>query len=101
MIGIEAAFQPFVPADTESKFVIAGLDPAIHEAAPTTVRLSSLRGLMDARVKPGHDGRESREPSRNLYAPRTRSITAIASLGASLPRQATWVSGRTRTSFAS
>jgi len=35
--------------------VIAGLDPAIHEDGPRveTVRFRSLRGLMDARIKPG------------------------------------------------
>ncbi len=34
-------------------FVIAGLDPAIHEAVPFT--RSKWICLMDARVKPGHD----------------------------------------------
>jgi hypothetical protein len=39
--------------------VIAGLDPAIHEAE-TKFRLTkgshSWQPIMDARVKPGHDG---------------------------------------------
>jgi len=39
---------------------------ALHEAAPTTVRLSSLHGLMDARVKPAHDAQcvAAMRPSR-------------------------------------
>jgi len=38
--------------------VIAGLDPAIHENVPRMpfLRVSSRRHLMDARVKPAHDG---------------------------------------------
>ena len=38
-------------------FVMAGLDPAIHDEAlrMTFVRSSPLHGLMDARVKPAHD----------------------------------------------
>src|SRR6185312_17399509 len=37
--------------------VIAGLDPAIHEAAHaiTVARILDLRLIMDARVKPAHD----------------------------------------------
>ena len=38
--------------------VIAGLDPAIHEAAPRAGRYRRLHSwcrFMDARVKPGHD----------------------------------------------
>jgi hypothetical protein len=40
--------------------VIAGLDPAIHEAFPKAwpnVRLSMTHFIMDARVKPAHDAR--------------------------------------------
>ncbi|HET8972959.1 MAG TPA: hypothetical protein VFN63_06705 [Pseudolabrys sp.] len=38
--------------------VIAGLDPAIHKAVPRTmtVFICLLRLIMDARVKPAHDG---------------------------------------------
>jgi len=41
----------------DPSFVIAGLDPAIHDEAQrmTSVRSQVLRGLMDAPVKPGHD----------------------------------------------
>jgi len=38
--------------------VIAGLDPAIHDASQrlqAAVRLSALQLIMDARVKPAHD----------------------------------------------
>jgi hypothetical protein len=38
------------------KFVIAGLDPAIHRAK------RSFKYLMDARVKPAHDGLKMRRP---------------------------------------
>ncbi len=41
--------------------VIAGLDPAIHADSRQTliVRITAPLHLMDARVKPGHDNRES------------------------------------------
>jgi hypothetical protein len=53
------AVLPFIPTPRQSaprharepKFVIAGLDPAIH---PSSQRL--LAKKMDARVKPAHDG---------------------------------------------
>jgi hypothetical protein len=37
--------------------VTAGLDPAAHDESPSipTVRFVSLKGIMDARVKPAHD----------------------------------------------
>jgi hypothetical protein len=38
-------------------FVIAGLDPAIHPSKQTFV------GMMDARVKPAHDDRNTRSQS--------------------------------------
>jgi hypothetical protein len=41
---------------------MAGLDPAIHDAAQrrqSYVRLRTRRCLMDARVKPAHDSEES------------------------------------------
>jgi hypothetical protein len=41
--------------------VIAGLDPAIHDEVQraTSLRSDPLHGLMDARVKPGHDAERS------------------------------------------
>jgi hypothetical protein len=51
-----------LPATRATPFaVIAGLDPAIHaEVQPgrTSVILSGGRAIMDARIKPGHDGGE-------------------------------------------
>jgi hypothetical protein len=38
---------------SQLRFVIAGLDPAIHDEAQLTLTVR-----MDARVEPGHDNRE-------------------------------------------
>jgi hypothetical protein len=42
---------------TKQKSVIAGLDPAIHHLE------QAFLGLMDARVRPAHDGRNKRSHS--------------------------------------
>jgi hypothetical protein len=45
--------------------VITGLDPVIHEAARRIqpyVSPSVKRGIMDARVKPGHDAENVEAP---------------------------------------
>jgi len=47
---------------TALSVVIAGLDPAIH------LFLKSLLGLMDARVKPGHDGSETHQAATTSCA---------------------------------
>jgi hypothetical protein len=47
-----------MPLCADLLVVIAGLDPAIHEAARRIqpyVSPSVKRGIMDARVEPGHD----------------------------------------------
>jgi hypothetical protein len=46
-----------LPTRRHNLCVIAGLDPAIHDAPPQaqSVRLCPLRLIMDARVKPAHD----------------------------------------------
>jgi hypothetical protein len=59
-MAIDAQDYPRVIAGlSRSKNGVASLayDPAIHEEAQqaSTVRFDSLRGFMDARVKPAHD----------------------------------------------
>jgi hypothetical protein len=65
--------------------VIAGLDPAIHEAARRIqpyVSPSVRRGIMDARVKPGHDirvcGYRTESPGQRRYdAEKVEALTLM------------------------
>jgi len=54
---------------TSLSAVIAGLDPAIHEApqAIRVARVLNLRLIMDARVKPAHDALASPETSTHCH----------------------------------
>jgi hypothetical protein len=47
----------WITASPTSRPVIAGLDPAIHEAPQTiaVARILDLRLIVDTRVKPAHD----------------------------------------------
>jgi hypothetical protein len=60
----------FSNSHSVAHFVIAGLDPAIH-----LLRKTSLRRLMDARIKSGHDISLVDTPSRSRRL--TRASFAI------------------------
>jgi hypothetical protein len=48
--------MPAMRSRVLGKLVMAGLDPAIH-----LKKVALYRSVMDARVKPGHDGERGKE----------------------------------------